>query len=220
MVLVVAHGLLGEKYKINDFIQPDNPSVVELAQKLRRSSKKDTLLAAVRFVAENFKYPINWRGTVNTERLTKVFKFASDFWLVEKHKDYGWLLPSQVIEAGYGVCIDTSVLLTSLLRKLNFESFCCVGGLYKRSRKRFRFIGFHAWTIVNFEGWKLIETTVHPDPPPLLDMNKAYAGELEEIKLRYDEILRFNERIFLHKPEKLLAYRRILDYELEARRKV
>jgi len=202
--------LLGEECYVTDFVQVDNPELIRIATALK-AWRQDPVRAAFDYVCKEIKYPLNFRGRPAVERHIQAFKWWDGLYLFDEYTKYGWLTPGQTIRAGYGICIDTSCLCTSLLRILGQKAYVCLGAMLE-SRTR-KLLGLHAWSIVQLEeGGQLLETTVHPGTAPIIPVETAYTGRW---KITYDEAARFNEAEYGEDPEKVKAYAKIFKPDLE-----
>lgn len=192
-----------EKYDVRDFIMVRNPELREVAGKLKGRMKRQSALNVVKFVARNFEYPFDWKARPTTARYVKVFRFWNGFYLYENFTDYAWLFPNQLLHVRKGICIDTSNLATTLHRILGVPSFTVLGGIWKKTRRKKKFLGLHAWNMFSFSGkWFVFETTVHPREE-WFPLEQAVSGELGII---YDEIARFDEKTYVERKEKIEEY--------------
>lgn len=189
-----AFSVYGEEYKLTDYIQVENPQLIDLANSIRENSLMDTVKIIAQFVAKKIKYPLNCRGEPNVEQKVSAFKVMTNVYLYEtpaKAQAYSWRFPNQTLICGFGACFDSSVVTTTLLRLKGIESKTVLGAIVKS--KEDKFLGFHAWTEFNNEKGEVnvIETTSHPNPAEYMSADSVYNGRLQ---LKYCPIIRFDER--------------------------
>jgi len=209
-VPTVITALLGEECYVTDFVQVDNPELSRIAVALK-AWRQDSVRGVFDYICKQIKYPLNFRGKPAVERRIKLFKWWNGLYLFDEYTKYGWLTPGQTIRAGYGICIDTACLCTSLLRVLGHNAYVCLGAMLESGTRRM--LGLHAWSIVEIHGeWHVLETTVHPGPAPIIPLEVAYTGRW---KITYDEAARFNEIEYSENPEKVKAYAKIFKPDLE-----
>jgi len=209
---VVTFALLGETYYVTDYVQVNNPHMKAIAEKLNAESNDDAIEKALQVTCGELAYPINWKGAPAPERHTKVFKWWDGFFLTDEgEKKYGWLLPNQIAVTRKGICIDSACFCATLLRILKIETYVVLGAIIDTRTKKI--LGFHAWVVARKSDGKqyLLETTIHPITPPLIQVEDAYEGRL---KIIYDPIISFNEAEYHEDPEKVEKYERILEQHI------
>ncbi len=180
----------GDKYYITEFITPDTYMVEKVSKKLKCKTEKETIIKIAKYIRDNFYYPFNWRGYPSADaQFLKSKKYPGNYHF-KKCVDYMWLFPSETINVGFGICIDTSLLAVSLMRNLNINAWCCLGAIYD---KREILLGYHAW--VEFElykKWFILETTIHEkDVCNIIKREDGYTGRFG---IRYDKYSEFNEK--------------------------
>jgi len=187
---LMATGILGVRRDVRSFIEVSSREVRALAERLRRRTPIETARSVYRFNVRNVKYPLTADGSPAAGFEVKAYPWLSiglfKLYLATYSQPYAWLLPSQVLKLGYGLCADTSNLCTTLLRVLGLEAYTVLGvveagdGIYG-----------HAWTVVKPGGrWLLMETTIHRGRPPLIPLEEAS----ERLGIDYLEIARFDEK--------------------------
>lgn|GEM_PF-1955075 len=186
---------LSELIDVRRFVEVWDEKLCRIAEKLRCRREIDTVKAVYRFNIDKLRYPFTADGKPSTGFKIEVFpwlRFGSIFkiYLRSWEEDYAWLKPSRLIEVGYGICVDTSNLCTTLLRILGFDAYTSIGVVKPRTGSD-RYYG-HAWTRVRIDSlWYIIETTIHGvrKLPPLIPYSNG--GELA---IEYIEAAYFDER--------------------------
>jgi len=199
--------LFGERYDVREFIQVDNPDIMDLANELKAITLEETVDNILSYVAREIRYPFDYKGKPSTAKKIKAFKWWGTVYLYSDYKEYTWLFPNQTIRVGYGICIDTANLTVSLLRLYKIPAWVVLGSII-RSRDG-KFMGFHAWVEYHFNGCWVYESTVHPEPL-VIPCEKAYNGELD---ILYDPFAWYNEKSYREDREKVRRYERIVGGE-------
>jgi transglutaminase-like putative cysteine protease len=185
----VNFGLLGEEDYVTSFIQTDNPRMREIARKIKAADLNEAVIRCAEYTSKNIHYALDSNQKPAACRHTKVFKFFGPIYLVDTGEcPYGWLTASQAFVAGHGICFDTAVFCTTLLRIKNVKAFTVLGAvLHAKSKK---LIGFHAWveTFDNDDRKVIIETT--SPKATILPSEAIYSGKMPYV---YDPICWFNE---------------------------
>ncbi len=195
----VDYGLAGETWPITSFIQTNIPSMINLARSIKGETEKEVAQGVLDFIAKNVKYPVNPDGHTSAARSTYIFQIAGPFYLYKHEARYGWLLPNQSLRVRSGLCYDTSVLATSLLRIRGINAYTAIGILQRKGR----IIARHAWCVANLmDGNYLLETTVSGGTG-LLSLDLAYHGFGN---VTYIEFIGFDEAHYWEKTEELATW--------------
>lgn len=187
---LMATDILGVRRDARYFIEVSSGEAKALARRLRRRTALETAKSVYRFNVRNVKYPLTADGSPATGFEVKAYPWLSiglfKLYLATYSQPYAWLLPSQVLKLGYGLCADTSNLCTTLLRVLGVEAYTVLGVVEAGGE-----VYGHAWTVVKpGDRWLLMETTIHRGRPPLIPLDEAS----DRLGIRYLEIARFDER--------------------------
>lgn len=195
---------LSELIDVRSFIETYDANLRKIAEKLECKRDIDTVKAVYRFNIDKIRYPFTADGKPSTGFKIEVFpwlRFGSIFKIYLKNweGEYAWLKPSRLIEIGYGICVDTSNLCTTLLRILGFDAYTSIG-IVKPRMESDRYYG-HAWTRVRIDNlWYIIETTIHGvrKLPPLIPFS---SGSDVELAVEYIEAAYFDEKVVHVDPE-------------------
>jgi transglutaminase-like putative cysteine protease len=195
----VDYGLAGETWPITSFIQTYIPSMINLARTIKGETDKEVAQGVLDFIAKNVKYPVNPDGRISTARSTYIFQITGPFYRYKHEARYGWLLPNQSLRVRSGICYDTSVLATSLLRIRGISAYTAIGILQKKGKT----VARHAWCVARLkDGNYLLETTVSGGTE-LIKLELAYHG-LGSVT--YIEFIGFDEAHYWEKTEELTKY--------------
>ena len=149
----------GDKYYVIEFVRPDTYEVERVSEELKGKDDLETFLNVCKYIRDNFYYPLDWRKQPSCDGQFLKSRRGLSTYHFRRCVPYMWMFPSEVINCGFGICIDTALLCTSIFRKLGFISYVTLGAL---KDKKGRIIGYHAWTETLLRGkWFLIETTIH-----------------------------------------------------------
>ncbi|RLE38237.1 hypothetical protein DRJ17_04530 [Candidatus Woesearchaeota archaeon] len=213
--ITVNYGLVSELDYIFDYIQKDNPAVLDIVKRIRHKDPDRIIEEATRTVCRLIKYPFTWKGKPSTERKVLIFKAAGPIYHFELSSKYGWLKPAQTLRVKYGLCIDTSLLLASLLLAKNIPCKVVLGAIIDAKTKQF--LGFHAWVETTYKNKIcIIETTAGPNPLPIIDKAAAERGYRGII---YDGFAWFDDQEYFEDVKKLKKYdkltRGVVEWEFE-----
>jgi hypothetical protein len=185
----VNFGLLGEEYYVTDFIQVKNPRMQEIARKIKAEDVNQAITRCAEYTSKAIHYALDSNQRPAPCRHTKVFKFFGPIYLVDTGEcPYGWLLPNQSDVAGHGICFDTAVFCTTLLRLKGVKAFAVLGCVLRTKGQKL--LGFHAWVeTFDSNNRKFVIETTSPKANLLLS-EKIYSGQMP---FTYDPICWFNE---------------------------
>jgi hypothetical protein len=183
---IIVDYFFGAEDVVNNFIMTKNYLVVQTAKRL------GTLKNVIDFNYNSIRYPLDCFGNpLTTGRLSYAKYLLS--WLFNKTQGYIWQYPNMVLLSKLGVCIDTSNLMTSLLRVLNKDAYTTLGEV--RLSQSNELLGYHAWALLKGPDQdQVIETTIHKGQGDysqiVLNKDAAYSGKL---RLKYVPYLHYNE---------------------------
>jgi hypothetical protein len=191
---------LSERIDVRSFIEVSSDKLRRIALGLKRRDPLASVRSVYSFNSRSIGYPFTVDGKPSHGYRVEVFpwlRFGSLFtvYLRNWEGDYAWLKPSMVVDIGYGICVDTSNLCTTLLRIMGVEASTVIGVVKPRGSDRFY---GHAWTKTFVGGEQyLLETTIHdkrksPSPIPSRDLDKLQleyveAASFDERKIEFDE---------------------------------
>jgi len=203
-------GLLGETWRVQDFIQTKNPLLIKIANKIPKgSSQRDHMENVLAHVCKHFDYPLTWTGNPAIGRTANIFEWVKlgpyfKAYVVNEEHEYGWLLPNQTWRAKYGICIDTSCYFVTLLRVLEVPARVELGAVLDTESGEV--LGLHAWGMVEIDGGGHIgETTIHPTSPGLIPDEDLYFPS-KKFDIQYDRIAWFDETSYVENKEKSQKY--------------
>ena len=204
----------GVERDLHEFIIPDAYAIRKIADQFKKLSDKEFIYEVAHWVRDNFTYPLNSRGEPAAEHEWHYYEYGTDcpyrglankilgrlgyIWaesdkrfLFNRRWPYVWQDALMSLVTKIGICIDTAILCSSILRvRKNIRSFCEVGYVTVPGDPR-RF--GHAWSIAQIEGkWLLIETTIHEkDVENVVEREKAVSDGINGVV--YHPIERWNE---------------------------
>ncbi len=187
----------GDKYYITEFVRPDTYEVVTSADRLRATTAEQKVLNVARWIRDEFYYPLDWRGQPSADGQLLKSRKAIGSYHFKKCVNYMWLFPGECIMMRFGICIDTSLVTTSVLLRLGIDSVVALGAVYDQ---RGNLLGYHAWTEFILNGIRyVLETTIHErDVNNIMLAEDAYSGKYG---IRYDKYAEFNHLKYIeHKP--------------------
>lgn len=204
---IVDASLLGAENWITDFIQVGNPKLRRIAAHIRGDCPDEIIQSVMAYVAKKIRYPLDFMGRPTAAHSAKVYKWWNGLYLHSRNSDYGWLFPSQVLEAKAGICFDSSCLTTTLLRIKRVRAWTVMGVTLRTKSKRV--LTSHAWTeaVKDDLAHVVIETTVHPKPGKLVLAEELYQGVFP---VTYDPCAWFNESVYREVTEKLEKYKELM----------
>jgi transglutaminase superfamily protein len=195
----VDYGLAGETWPITSFIQTNIPSMINLARTIKGENDKEVAQGILDFIAEHITYPTTRFGHPSSARSTYIFQIAGPFYHYKHEARYGWLMPNQSLRVRSGLCYDTSVLATSLLRIRGIRAYTAIGILQKKGQT----IARHAWCVAQLSDEDyLLETTVSGGTQ-LISLDLAYHG-LGSVT--YIEFIGFDEARYWEKTQELTKF--------------
>jgi len=165
------------RWLVTDFITPDNPAIKEQAEQLRKLSQSDDdyiKLCAV-FIRDNFVYPLDRAGNPSAGLLWRRYDKGTCIpkYFYNQTLDYAWGFPCETIKIKKGICIDTALLMTSLLIAGGVPSRCALGAVMNRETDTVA--GYHAWSTFMYKGEKCAdETTIHFQTETITRINSLY----------------------------------------------
>jgi len=185
----------GEAYRVNDFLQINNPSVaaalVEAFKQAIPESNDKKIEIIADYIKREYQYPFMNDGTPSCGgyflRYQKDSRFTDFHW--RGSCDYMWSFPAECVVQKLGICIDTSNLAFSLLKAVGIPAKVCLGAVYET--KSGQLLGYHAWLEVPYKGKQYVfETTIHPNGKNLLPAEVVYGKKMDVYYVKeaeYDE---------------------------------
>jgi len=191
----------GDKYYVTEFITPRNVMVENIARLYKGRSEIESFINVARWIRDKFYYPLDWRGqpSCDGQFLKSRKRFGS--YHFRKCVAYMWLFPPETINMGFGICIDTALLATSVLIAMGLDAWCVLGAIYDNKGE---LIGYHAWTEVLIDNtWYLLETTIHMEGVSnIMKRDDAYTGKYG---IKYEKFAMFNDKTY-HEYKSILQY--------------
>jgi hypothetical protein len=203
----INYELTGAISRVTDYIEVDNPALKGIAAAIPGVGERQIAEEVLRWNAEKFRYPFDYRGRPATAREVHLFKWWGVLYNWQENADYGWLFPRQVIRVGFGICIDTANLDTTMLLIKGVKAKTCLGVVLDKKGK---LLGMHAWTLANVEGRSyVLETTAHPRSPGLIPAEEIYSTV--KYGIRYDELAAYDNVSYVEDREKADRYTREIE---------
>jgi hypothetical protein len=165
------------RWLTTNFVQPDNPAVKEEAAKLKSISQTDDeyVLACAEFIRDSFIYPLDYLKEPSAGMVLRRYD-KGRWWkyYFNKTMDYSWGFPCETLVIGKGICIDTALLMTSLLMAGGIYAKTALGAVV--NSKTDEVAGYHAWTEMIYKGvGSTCETTIHSkDTDTILQIASTY----------------------------------------------
>ena len=184
----------GDKYKVQEFIQPKSYEIVAKVANLNSTGDKFVEDIAA-FIRDKFAYPLI-RGQPSSDgQFLRYHKSLTGYYW-KKCTFYMWSFPVEVMLQKLGICIDTANLGTSLLRAGKSDAFTCLGEVRRTSTDEL--LGYHAWTVVSHKSdTYLLETTIHESGiNNMVTLHDAYHKDSDFAQkgdIYYIEHARYNE---------------------------
>ena len=144
-----------------EFIQPNSYEIQKKASEFTARDTDGLIEQIAIFIRDAFTYPLI-AGQPSTDG--QLLRFHKSLWnyVFKDCELYLWSWPYETLALfKAGVCIDTAVLFTSLMRAKNLPAWCCIGQV--RTTDTDKLLGYHAWGIAaNYKGRAYLdETTIH-----------------------------------------------------------
>jgi hypothetical protein len=160
-----------------DFIQPDNIAVKEQAAVLKRLCRTDDefVEACAVFVRDGFVYPNKKNGEPSAGLIFKRYDKGNIIksYCYNQTMDYAWGFPNETLKLKRGICIDTALLMTSLLLAGGVPSKCALGAVV--NAKTGEVAGYHAWsTFIYKDEPSADETTIHFEADTITRLTSVY----------------------------------------------
>jgi len=153
----------GDKHRVEEFVEIGDYDVQQIANSIWKAypEANNYIREVAKYIQLKYSYPMIHNRPSTDSKLLRFHKSLFS-WFYNKYVPYMWSLPHETILFKCGVCIDTALLCTSLLRAKGIDAWTCLGEVRETSTRNI--LGYHAWTIAYYKGefW-LIETTIHRD---------------------------------------------------------
>ena len=168
------------RYLVTDFIMPDNIAVKEQADVMRKLAGNDDdyikIVAAFIRDPKNFIYPLQKDGDPSSglkfERYDNGCAINKRY-SYKQEMDYSWGFPPETLIIHKGICIDTALLMTSLLIAGGISAKNCIGAVC--DIKTGQDVGYHSWSQFMYRGEMCGgETTIHFDAETIIRVSGLY----------------------------------------------
>jgi hypothetical protein len=152
------------RWLVTEFVRPFNVAIQAQSIALRKpgASNDDYIKACADYVRDFFTYPQEKNGEPSAGLL---FRRYDRGWAVKRYfynqeMDYAWGFPNETLKIKQGICVDTALLMTSLLIAGGIPAKCALGAIV--NAKTNEVAGYHAWSIFTYRGKPSCgETTIH-----------------------------------------------------------
>jgi hypothetical protein len=163
------------------------------------TSDDEFIRKCVEFVRDNFTYPLDYLGAPSSGM--QVRRFDKGRWwsyFYNKTMSYAWSFPEETLVIKYGICIDTALLITSILLAGGIDAKCCLGSVVNSKTQEVE--GYHAWSEFAYKNNDCIdETTIHFKSETIISKSLAYNCDSEWAKtsgIYYRLEAKFNNRSY------------------------
>jgi len=196
MTQVVVDFRFGDKYWVTEFVQPKTFEVYRLYENLKTEDNDQYVKNVADHIRDNYQYPFDSSGKPSASAQLLLFQIGWGRWHFKRCVEYHWNLVSETIVSRKGICIDSSILCTSLLRAKPVPAWVVIGAVKKLDDT---ILGYHAWTDVWYrDDWWLVETTIHePKINNMILSKEAYnknSSTAQKLGFYYQPMARFNEQ--------------------------
>jgi hypothetical protein len=152
------------RWLTTEFVRPFTAVVIEQSTILRKlvTTDDEYIRVCATYVRDNFTYPLEKNGDPSAGLLFKRYDKGGCYkkYFYTKEMDYAWSFPQEVILTNLGICIDTALLMTSLLISGGIPAKVALGAVI--NNKDGSVAGYHAWSTFMYQGEKCAdETTIH-----------------------------------------------------------
>jgi hypothetical protein len=150
------------RWLTTEFVQPTNIAVVEAAAPYKDLPDDERIKGLCDLVRDAFIYPLDKNGDPSAGLLLRRYDKGNIIksYFFNEVMDYAWGFPNETLKIRKGICIDTALLLTSLLLAAGIPAKCCLGAI--KNAVDGSVAGYHAWTEMVYRGLQSSdETTIH-----------------------------------------------------------
>jgi hypothetical protein len=164
-------------YQTIDFIQSNNIAIKDQASILKAlaHSEDDYIRVVSNYIRDDFVYPLQKDKDPSAGLCFLRYDdgcFIKKYYC-KKEMEYAWGFPNETIVIKKGICIDTALLMTSLLLAGGIPAMCCLGAIV--NVKDDSVAGYHAWSEFMYLGDLCAdETTIHFPAETIIRIGGAY----------------------------------------------
>lgn len=192
-------------WKIIDFVQTDNPAVVERFEILDSDDDDQFVKNVAEHIRDDFIYPLS---SITNNPAPDMQMLHGSKCLGAYHFKrcipYSWLFPTEV-EKGTreGICVDTTNLALSLLRCKKIKAWAVLGSVNRTSDGEL--LGHHAWIEAQYMGSTyVLETTVHEESQNnLIPADVIYGKKMD---IYYVPTAKYNEKTYKEKSGSAISF--------------
>lgn len=197
--------------RLTEFIDPHSQTILKIAESMGGIDDNNFIKKVAAYIRDKYQYPLNSKGEPATDHRWQYYSYGStcpfrrtlnwlmrkieyvwareDQYLFNQYWWYVWQDPLMTYRTRFGICIDTALLCTSILRvRPHIPSYVEAGYVtLPNDNNRYG----HAWTSIPSKDI-LIETTIHePGKNNIVSYSKAVSEGINGVK--YTPIDRWNE---------------------------
>jgi hypothetical protein len=152
------------RWFVTEFVRPFSPAILEQATALRKlvTTDDEYIKVCANYVRDNFTYPLEKNGDPSAGLVLKRYDKGcrTKRYFFNQEMDYAWGFPNETIKLKLGICIDTALLMTSLLIAGGVPAKVALGAVINNEDGSVA--GYHAWSTFMFQDVKCAdETTIH-----------------------------------------------------------
>jgi len=151
------------RWLTTEFVRPFNCAIQEQAIALRKMVTADNeyIKVCANFVRDSFVYPLDYLKAPSAGLVFRRYDKGRCWkYFYNQTLDYAWGFPNETLKIKRGICIDTALLMTSLLIAGGIPAKCAIGAVV--NAKTNEVVGYHAWSTFAYKGEQSVdETTIH-----------------------------------------------------------
>jgi len=192
-------------WRITDFVQTDNPAIEERFETLDSDDDDQFVKNVAMHVRDNFTYPLSFitKNPAPDMQMLHGSKFQGSYHF-RRCIPYSWLFPTEVEKSTKeGICVDTTNLALSYLRRKNLKAWAVLGAVKRTSDDEL--LGYHAWIEAPYLGSKyVLETTIHDKSKNnLVPADTIYKKKMD---IYYVPTARYNEKTYKEKGSSAISF--------------
>lgn len=190
------------RWSVTEFVRPFNCAVLEQATALRKlvTTDDEFIRVCANYVRDNFTYPLEKNGDPSAGLVFKRYDKGGCYkkYFYNQEMDYAWGFPQETMKLKLGICIDTALLMTSLLISGGIPAKVALGAVINNEDGSVA--GYHAWSTFMFHGEKCAsETTIHSKVETINRITSLYYATSDWSKgngIHYQQDAEFDNKVY------------------------